>query len=1633
MPVRARSARRRTTAPDPNQGTLFDDFDLQPEPAAVKPPPVPGPAATSPATGPAGRVRANLAALATIRALAGHPASRAQADVLAGWSGWGAVPEVFDTAKAEWQWVRDELAKVLDPAEYAAAARSTLNAHYTDPVIVDAIWQAMYQAGMPTGQRLAPENRYRVLEPGCGSGNFIAAAPHAVTVTGVELDPTTAAIARARCPGHRIVTGSFADTRLPGLFDAVIGNVPFGKITLTDAVHNRVGHSIHNHFIIKALHLTRPGGLVAVVTSRYTLDSENPFARRDMHALADLVAAIRLPGDAHQATAGTRVVTDVLILRRREPGRQPAPAGWLDTVDVELDGHTVPVNRHFVDDPRWCLGTMTAGHGMWRDGNLIVTAAGNLADTLPAALTAAISAAGLTWTPPEAPAPEPEPSPDDLEEGHIVQRGKTFCRVEEAAFVDHPVPRTQTRELAALLVLRDTARAVLTAEVDTDEDSPALTARRDQLRAAYEAYVARFGYLNRSSLRPTGRIDPATGEPAFARVRPPMGGFRHDPGAPLVFALEEYDAEAEQGEGAPILTRRVIARREPPQTADSPADALAVCLDTHGRVDIGAIAALLSVRWVKARELLGDLVFDDPDTGTLLPAAEYLSGDVRVRLLAAETAALDDPLYQPNVAALRAVIPADLTPAEIDARMGAAWIGADVIQRFLRDILDDYSLRVEHPGGQVWSVDGNHYTVRARSTWGTPRYQAPALAQAILEQRRIEVRDQVEKGKYVINLEETAAAAEKAEAMQERFTEWVWEDSDRATRLARQYNDLFNSIVLRSYDDTNLTLPGLSAAFVPHSHQLSAVARIIAEPAVLLAHEVGAGKTAEMIIGAMELRRLGLIRKPCIVVPGHMLDQFAGEWMRLYPLARILITRKEDLRADKRRRLVARVATGDWDGIIMSASTFERIPLSPRALERYLDREAAQMAAWLAVAKAGRSRTVKRLEAAMLRAQERVKKKLAGIKDAGITFEETGIDYLFVDEAHEKKNLRTVSAIQDAAIEGSQRATDLDSKMCWLRDRNGRRVATFATATPIDNSITEIYVMQRYLRPDLLDDRGIDVFDVWAATFGELVTEVELAPEGGSAFRLNTRFARFRNVPELLRLFHVFADVKLAEDLNLPVPAIAERDGKREPSIVETPMSDSLRAYIGDLAERARKIRQRIVRPDEDNMLAVTGDGRRAALDLRIVGLPQHEPGKIADAAAEIHARWLANRDRVYPGPGGDSPIPGSFQFVFMDFSTPKPVWNAYDELRDQLVALGMPARSIRFIHDAKTDQAKAALFAACRAGNVAVLIGSTGKMGVGTNAQDRAIALHHMDAPWRPADIRQRDGRICRPGNLNDEIEILRYITAGSFDGYSWQILTRKAAFIGQVMRGRLDVREIEDIGDTALSYAEVKAIATGNPLLMEQARAQVALTKLQRAERAHNRNQFLLHGTVRDQTHSADGLREEADAAEAAAARRVDVTGDLFTMTVLGDRFGKRADAAAALSGALRSAIEKCPQGGKVQVGTLAGFDVWAHVIIGYQSTLVDVYLDGVPSTRFQMTAKEARDAGSAIRRLEYRLSRLEGVAEESRERAVRCDAEAAKAAEALDAPFPRAAELAAAEAESERIRRALDALARGEATAA
>ena len=1473
------------------------------------------------------KTAANLAALRVLRQLQsdGRSATQSEQATLARWASWGAVPEVFDESNPRFAATRVELHTLLSDTEWAAARRTTINAHYTSAEVVQAVWSAVADLGFAGG---------KVLEPGCGSGNFIGFAPPGCSITGVELDPATAGIAAALYPSASIRAESFADTALPeDDLDLVIGNVPFGKITLHDPNHNPGRHSIHNHFIIKSLDLTRPGGLLAVVTSRFTLDAQADAARREMAERADLLGAVRLPAGTFRAISGTDVVTDIVFLRKRASGAAPSGGRWLSLSPVTTVDGEVTVNEYFTTHPEMILGELRRVNGQYGADDLDVIA--DPEKTVAPAMAAIVTRArdtGLTYQPRSEPRwiPDPETGLSGLtpeqfpvhKEGSIVATGMaTFSRVRNGELEPfQATPKGQAKELRALCGLRDTLAEVLTLQAGSTDDDLFRNAQ-EQLNDRYDDYVARYEPISRFTSYETGRIDVESGEAIFGRRNPQLGGFRTDPDFPSLLALEVFDSETKSAQKAAIFSARVVGPREVRGRADSPEEAVTICLDETGSVTLDRVAALLGIEAVDARNRLGTLVFDDPLSDQLVPGARYLSGNVRVKLREAEAAVADDARFAPNVAALQAVLPDDLLPEEIDARPGATWIEPTDVASFVREALGASQVAVEHiEVTATWTIavpTWQKQSVTMTSAWGTDRLDAVNLLTKSLNQTSAVVYDPDGDGGRVFNPEATLLAKEKQQVLSDRFAAWIWEDEDRAERLAGRYNELFNSVVLPSWDGSHQTLPGLSSAFRPHQHQLDAAWRSVQEPAVMLGHAVGAGKTATMAIAGMEMKRLGLVSKPAYVVPNHMLEQFSAEFLQAYPLANVLVATRDATAADARKEFVARCATGDWDAVVITHDAFVRIPVSKEAETDYLDSQVSAYRTAQAKSTAEYGLSVKKLEAAIIRMEERIKESREdGRRLDGVTFEETGVDYIFLDEAHVAKNLAFPTRIQGVGGSGSKRAMDIELKLRVLRERHGDRVATFATATFVANSISELYVMQRYLQPDALAAAGIATFDAWAANFGRTVTNLELAPDGGS-YRMKDRFARFANVPELVSMFSEVADIRTAEQLALPTPNLL--GGRAE--VVVVPPSDRLITYVESLVARAEAVSRGAVRPEEDNMLKVTGDGRKAALDLRLVGLhPDPDGGKIGAAADRISRIWVDNKDRQYPEQGARR---GALQLVFCDIGTPRREWNVYDELKSQLMDRGVPAEAVRFMHDAKNDREKAELFAQCRSGSVGVLIGSTEKMGVGTNVQARAVAVHHVDCPWRPADIEQREGRILRQGNLNRDVEILRYVTESSFDVFMWGTVERKAGFIAQVTRGDATLsRQLDDVGEQSLSYGEVKALATGNPLIMEKAGVDSEVAKLERMASAHAGEQRRLTKTIAGSGPTIERLQRDMAKIERALALRTGISGDAFRATITGVTCEKRTDAGDRIKAALVDARYR--YGETIGIGNLAGLDL-------------------------------------------------------------------------------------------------------------
>ncbi|WP_330335729.1 DEAD/DEAH box helicase family protein (plasmid) [Streptomyces sp. NBC_00536] len=1671
-------------------------------------------------SGVAARVKANIAAIEVLRRLEteNRPATAAEQETLARWSGWGATPQVFvPNPKPEFEPLQKKLRALLTDDEWEAAEGNTLNAHYTDPSMVQAVWKAVRELGFDGGN---------VLEPGSGSGNFIGHAPEGAHMTGIELDPITAGIAKALYPQADVRNEGFEKTRAAdGTFDLTIGNVPFGDYQVVDLRHNKGGHNIHNHFILKSLDLTRPGGLVAVVTSRYTMDGSTPRAedaRMEMARKADLVGAIRLPTGAHRRTAGTDVVTDLLIFRRREKDKEYTsgrlrngevkppeqrkkddPPVWVHSVKVEdLPGQPddeaekllapdVHVNPYFLDNPQNVLGEMEVGHGMYGPGELRVVGDGDLDASLDKALKKAVSrakASGLSYTPETGERRKVELLPEGSNriDGHVeVAPDGTFTQVRDGMIRPYDVPSTQAEEARQLLGLRDSFKALVAEEGRADADEQLIETLRGDLKARYDKYHAKFGSLNRFEWAKRKSTDPETGaavEKAY-RKRPPMGGLlTKDPTMAILLSLDSFDANTGTSTPAAIFTKRQAKHRSIAERASSPEDAMAIVMEQHPTLNGEALGKVMGLSPEAAREKLLAARSVDPDTGQeyplvfephnggdLIPAADYLSGNVRKRLEEAQALAGEDARFEINVKQLEAVLPPDISPGEIDAPLGASWLGAGPVQQFLRERLNTNLVTVSYQGGSLWKVDAPDSIKKGRvaqQVWGVPGFNAVKLAETILTNGRIRVTYQDESGKTYLDEEATAAAQTKADEMREEFQDWLWATPERSDAIKRAYNYTHNNLALRSYDGQRRTMPGLAEWFKPHPHQHAAVARMVNEPAVLLAHEVGAGKTAEMTMGVMELRRLGLINKAAMVVPNHMLQQFTDEFAELYPESaangRILSASSEDLQGRKRREFIARVATGDYDAVILTQNAFESIPMRPEVQLEYIKREAKALKRALERQKEQDqadkpgvrtdSRMVKEIQNRLRKLEAKITAKIEASKDtAGLYFEDTGIDYVVVDEAHHYKNLSTNSGIPGAGIEGSNRASDLDMKLEYLR-RNTKsgRVVTFATATPISNSVTEAHTMLRYLRPDLLEAARVRDFDEFASTYGKIVSGVELAADG-SGFKEVSRFAAFRNMPELLRIWKTVADVKNSDDLAeyLDTPDVAS--GKAITISVEP--TEQMLAYQDQLAARARAVKGGDIDPRVDNMLKISSDGRKVSLDPRMVGLD--EKGlKLSTAADNIRRIYEDTKDAVYPtSKNNPTPhgTPGGLQIVFLDMGTPKDPgkakkkgkkgdspasmdelaespFPAYQELKELLVERGVPADKVRFIHEAKNDAEKARLFHDARTGKIAVLVGSTAKMGTGTNVQLRATALHHLDCPWRPADLEQRNGRIIRQGNMNPEVAIFQYVTEQSFDGFSWQTVARKAKFIRQLMKGNLTDRTVEDIPDGVFNAEQVTAISTGNPHLLEQANVKASLAILKRKLKGHERTIEGYKSTIQATERLSKATDQLVAQLQDVVKRKKNTRGDDFNATIGNTDFTKRDEASKALATAALAVLrqgQNDPRDSRppTVIGRVGGIEVTAKYRMSWDNHgrvhQVDISIPDVPQSRHTYTEEDLRtESNLRITRLEDSLADVEKKIVRAQSHLRQEERAAATARERVKRPFEQAAELEAAERRSKLV---------------
>ena len=1378
-----------------------------------------------------------------------RPANEEEKQTLARFAGFGPValsifPDpVNDRYKdAGWQALGEELKTLLTPEEYDSAKRTTFNAFYTSPTVIGGIFEAIGRLGVTADAT--------ILEPGCGIGNFMSQGQEGTRFIGVELDSISGRIAKALHPEHDIRIENFRDTKLPeDRIDAVIGNVPFADLKLD---YRGQKLSLHDFFFAKSIDALKPGGVLALVTSHFTLDKQNAAIREYLASQADFVGAIRLPSDAFKRE-GTAVVTDIVFLRKRdrgEPARHVDP-DWLGIAPLEIDGAEVPVNRYFLNHPEMVLGTWSRKDTLYGEGYSVL-GNGELASQLKQAFdrlpefapTEASQAA-------DKPAPSFTPPPP---ERHIGE-GSFFVGDDRIIYQSQggqgvPVVYGGTtlrangtltgKRLAALAELRDRARRVLQSQNEGWPEANREEARRE-LNWAYDRFVGHYGPINKTTFGETA-------DGTLIRRMPNLVKFKEDPDAMLVMSLEDYDEVTGKAAKAAIMLRDVVGKKPPVTHVKSAEEGLLVSLNQRGAVDLPFIGTLYGKSKAEIVAELGDLIFPDPESRTWQTADAYLSGNVRAKLAAAERAG---PQYLRNVNALREVQPEDVLPGDIDANLGAPWIPESDIQAFAADLfhVEPSSVPIAHlKKDAVWSLEADYAakaSVGATSEYGTARANGTWLLELALNMKSPTIYDTIQNGdreERVVNQEATMAAREKQKLIKERFRSWVFSDPERTERLVRTYNDTYNNLRPRLFDGSHLDFPGMNQTIQLRPHQDDAVWRGMSSGNTLLAHCVGAGKTFTMAATGMKMKQAGLIKKPMYVVPNHLLEQFAREFMQLYPNARLLVAAKEDLTKDRRKFLTAKIASGEWDGIIVTHSSFERIGMSRDYQEKFLLEQIAEYDQLLrehAGAKGANRNLIKTIEKQKAARCERLKELLAeDKKDDGLVFDELGVDHIFVDEAHYFKNLETPTKMERVAgiqTGGSERAFDVYMKARYLDEQHAGHGVTFATGTPISNTMVEMYTMQRFLDPEGLRSRGLEHFDAWAATFGEVIDTMEISPDGAS-LRPRSRFARFTNLPELQQMFRAFSDVQTAEMLNLPRPRL--QGGK--PIVVACPMSEEQHALQQELVERYERLRSQKVDPRVDNALNITTDGRKLATDARMLSAttPDFPESKVNRLVENVAATW--NRTAATRGT----------QMIFADMGVNPTPWgySPYADIIEKLVANGIPREQIAAIGDAESDAKKQALFEKVRQGSVRVLIGSTQKMGTGTNVQKRLVALHHLDAPWKPAEVEQREGRILRQGNENEEVAIYRYVTEGSFDAYMWQALETKARFISQVITGDNAARRAEDIGGQELSYAEVKAIASGNPAVLTLAEADAELQRLTLLKKNHLDEQYVARRSVRD-----------------------------------------------------------------------------------------------------------------------------------------------------------------------------------------
>ena len=1500
-----------------------------------------------PSGGPKARFQDNIAALRLLQYLDadGQQAIPEQQQVLARYVGWGGLSDAFDGKKAEWAGEYKTLKELLPVQEYEAARASTLTSFYTPPEIIRTMYETLERFGLKGGN---------ILEPSMGVGAFFANRPasfdtNGTMLYGVELDPVTGRIAQQLFPKANIQITGYEKASLPdSFFDAVVGNVPFGQYKVNDPAFNRYNFLIHDYFAAKNIDKLRVGGIQAIITTSGTMDKKSEDVRRYLAARCDLIGAVRLPNTAFKAAAGTEVTADILFLQKRDGVLSNPEADWLH-VGQTADG--IPMNQYFIDHPEMICGKMEMVSGPYgprptcqpdTDTSLeeqLRTAMSRLQAVLPELAPLAMDEEETTAKANAVPA-----APSVRNYSYCVRDGKIYFRRDSLMWEQTPNAMTRQR-IEGMVGLLSATRELIQAQVnDLPEEEIARLQR--QLSRQYDDYVSKYGRL-------------------YSRAN--NAAFREDSGYSLLRSLERVDEEGNFAGKADMFTKRTIRPTRVIDHVDTAAEALVVSLAEHGGIDLAYMQQLSGKTQEELVKDLSGLMFRVPGMGTeedpvYQTAEEYLSGNVRQKLEQARQAAALDPVYRANADALAAVQPKELTASKINVHLGTTWIPADDVRQFVLELMQPNAWVAQHiqvhyePVTPRWSVTGGRMdsvNVRATTTYGTKRRSFYDLLQSSLNMQPARVDDYVEepdgKKRVVPNVKETRLAQDKQKQIEAAFRDWIFKDPDRRRRLAAYYNEHYNNLRPREYDGSFLTFPGMNPEITLRPHQRNAVARILFGGNTLVAHAVGAGKTIVMGAAAMEKKRLGLCSKTMIVVPNHLTEQIGSELLTLYPNANILVAEKRDFEKDRRRLFCSRIATGNYDIVILGHSQFTRLPLSDERQQQFLRDEIEQFTEVINAAKkerTGQELSVKQLERAKKSLESRLEKLMDAPKDDAVTFEELGVDSLMVDEAHQFKNLAVQTKMQNVSgitTAESRKATDLLMKCQYLDAITGGKGVVFCTGTPISNSAAELYTMMRYIQADTLREHSLYAFDAWAANFGETVSAMELAPEG-TGYRMKTRFARFNNLPELISMWKLAADVQTADMLKLEVP---ELEGGK-PTVIMCPPTELQKHTIQALGERAEAVRAGSVDPHVDNMLKITTDGRKLALDQRLLNpaLPD-DPGSKANACADkVYEIWAQTREQR------------STQLIFSDLATPGTgAWNVYDDIRDKLIARGVPKEEIAYIHDANTDAKKAALFARVRAGKVRVLLGSTQKMGAGTNVQTKLIALHHLDVPWRPSDIEQREGRILRQGNENKRVQIFRYATEGSFDAYSWQLIENKQRYISQIMTSKTPARSCEDLDEATLTYAEVKALCAGNPLIKEKMDLDNEVARLSTLRSAHNAQIYELQdlvsigypAAIRRIGQELDALRQDA-ALFQSSLRKDDKGNEMFSAVIQGVTYTKRADADAALLDACKAAAAGA---GEKKIGRYCGFDI----CVGYDPKIIGFagYLQGEQRYRIELKPKQ------------------------------------------------------------------------------